>query len=75
MAIQGPKLLLCRDFFSSMAVAREREFCMVGFYGPGLEVAYIISVHISLAIIQSQALPNYKRSWKYSLVTSMKGKK
>lgn len=60
---QGSKLLVSWGFFSSMvlptqSVAREREFCMVGFYGLDLEVVYVIFVHIPLAITQSQASPN-----------------
>lgn len=80
MVIQGSKLLLPCSFFSSavlftQSVARESEFCMADVYGPGLGVSYsqVISVHIPLAVTESQASLNCKGGWKCILVTCMGG--
>ena len=80
MVIQGSKLLLPCSFFSSavlftQSVARESEFCMAEVYGPGLGMSHSqgISVHIPLAVTESQASLNCKGGWQCILVTCMVG--
>lgn len=57
MVIQGLQASFACGFFGFTVlstVAKEREFCIVGFYGPAPKVACTFSAHILLAITQSQ---------------------